>query len=147
MKIYLLIIIIAIGLQAMQANDNARIVYPDGSYKITEDEGKSWTYKKAPKVTIHYKTFTKVSNDYGKTWRVIEDIEYIPSFAVPEDHVFVDELTQDKASRYELLDFEGNHIIEGIIDGEYIVFDSSYTGVYFIVLTIGENKQLFKLLF
>lgn len=122
--------------------------YPDGSSKVTHDNGETWQGYDSELVTIVYENFTKVSDDGGKTWNHVKTIEdNVKGFIVNEDFIFTDRFGEISYSSYELLDMQGAVLERGDIDNEYIQFQKEYTGVLFIVLTDLNESHIFKLMF
>jgi hypothetical protein len=147
MKKNIFLLLIAIIATINMKSEDIKIKYPDGSYKISKDNGRTWERYKAPDIIFKYENFSKISSDNGKTWKRVIDTEEMRGFIVSEDFIFIDQMTDKIPIRYKLLDSEGTTVELDNITTEYIQFKSDYSGLHFIVLEYDDEKTIFKLLF
>ncbi len=147
MKTIIISLMVILSSSFAISQGDIKIVYPDGEYKISKDNGITWTYFEAPKITIKYETHEKVSYDNGLTWQRLDNIEDIPGFNILERHLFVDDITNNAYAEYQLMDLEGNIINENDISHGQIHFSDKLKGVYLLILINEVDRSLFKLSF
>jgi hypothetical protein len=121
----------------------------DGSYIKTTDDGKTWTNHKAPSVKFVYDSYSKISHDRGKTWKIIRNDtdEKIASLKVKDNSILIEQTNESNFGTYELFDLNGVSRECGNIDGGLIKFDKSHNGIYIIKIKRDYTTEHIKLLF
>jgi hypothetical protein len=148
MKMRLFLTSVVILFTTVCYSQNITYKYPDGSYKVSDNNGKTWKHYDIPKITFIYENFTKISEDNGKTWIKVEEAVNMTGFIVSEDFIHIDAITDKKPVSYRLMTDNGNVVEEDEIKQEYIMFQKEYSGLHFIILEYdNEKSEIYKLLF